>query len=70
MKNDEVKKDYPEAEILCLALDQKEEEAKKLIKTIGMHDRTRLQEALMAVSYWISEDIAGPKGAPEEVTEG
>jgi hypothetical protein len=61
-------KDYPEAEAVIYALDGREEDAKEIIKGMGMDERRRFQEALMAVSYLISEVNAGPARALSTIT--
>lgn len=57
----ESSKDYPEAEVITLALDQKEDEAKQLLKNMGLEDLERFQQSLLEVAEWISETISTRK---------
>lgn len=55
-------KEYPEADALIYALDDREDDAKDVIQAMAFHERRRLQEALANLSYWIAEVNAGPQG--------
>jgi len=51
-----------EIELLVLTLEGREEDAKAMLRTMGMGERRRLQEAIFSLSYWISETNTAPVG--------
>ncbi|MBO0722323.1 MAG: hypothetical protein J2P41_15965 [Blastocatellia bacterium] len=53
-------KDYIEAAAVVFALDEREADAKEVLRSMAYHERRRLIEALANLSFWITQVNAEP----------